>query len=115
MSKICVVGPPKCDGEEVDVDFTFAAVGVRDGDVDFSSNCGNMSAAVGPFASDHGLVPEGEGGGKVSVRIRNTNSGKVIVASFGVGGGEALARGEFAIDGVEGTGARVRLDFLDPA
>ena len=56
LSKVCVVGPPKHDSEEVDVEFMFAAVGVRDGEVDFSSNCGNMSAAVGPFAFDHGLV-----------------------------------------------------------
>ncbi|EPE26692.1 hypothetical protein GLAREA_02605 [Glarea lozoyensis ATCC 20868] len=129
LSKVCVVGSAQPgdrkiideDGKqketaEADVDYTFAAIGVVDGDVDFSSNCGNMSAAIGPYAYDHGLVPHiGNGHGEATVRIRNTNSGKVIHSKFPVVDGEAASSGSFSIDGVEGQGARVRLDFLDPA
>jgi 2-methylaconitate cis-trans-isomerase PrpF len=129
LSKVCVVGPAQPRDSEIldengriketaeaDVDYTFAAIGVTDGDVDFSSNCGNMSAAIGPYAYDHHLVPHIENSnGEATVRIRNTNSGKVIHSKFSVVNGEAASSGTFAIDGVEGTGARVRLDFLDPA
>ncbi|KAL8343322.1 hypothetical protein RB598_004592 [Gaeumannomyces tritici] len=155
LSKACVVGPATVEG--ADVDFTFAALGVRDDLVDYSSNCGNMSAAVGPFAVDSGIVSvpprtvlrlalrdagfahgdpggeEGEGGTAAvagtapddvtfTVRIHNTNTGKIMAATFplasspdGPAGAEAAASGPCAIDGVAGTGAPVRLDFLRPA
>src|SRR5690606_27342064 len=54
LSKVCVIGPPS--RPDADVDYTFAQVGVREATVDFKGNCGNMSAAVGPFAVDEGLV-----------------------------------------------------------
>lgn len=127
LSKVCVVGPSPRD--DADVDYTFAALGVRDASVDYSSNCGNMSAAVGPFAVDCGMVrtttPQGttnstgEGEEAVvedfTVRIHNTNTGKIIHATFPVIEGEAVAHGDFAIDGVSGTAAPVRLDFIRPA
>ncbi|KAG8157421.1 hypothetical protein KVR01_012805 [Diaporthe batatas] len=127
LSKVCVVGCPSSAGADVaDVDYTFAAVGVRNASVDFSSNCGNMSAAVGPFAVDCGMVRPVAGECEevvedVTVRIHNTNTGKIIHATFPVilGSGskepEAVAHGDFAIDGVAGTGAPVRLDFIRPA
>lgn len=119
LSKICVVGAPSSRAD-ADVDYTFVAVGVRDDSVDYSSNCGNMSSAVGPFAVDSGMVqtPDTEGEGVVrefTVRIHNTNTSKIIHASFPVCGGEAVAHGDYAIDGVAGTGAPVRLDFIRPA
>lgn len=119
LSKICIVGPPS-DDPEADVDYTFVALGVRDASVDYSSNCGNMSAAVGPFAVDSGLVetPRRESGPALTttttVRIRNTNTGKLIRATFPVVGGQAAADGDYSIDGVAGTAARVQLDFLRP-
>jgi 2-methylaconitate cis-trans-isomerase PrpF len=116
LSKICVVGPST--RPDADVDYTFVAVGVRDSTVDFAGNCGNLSNAIGPFAVDSGLFPMTKGDGvreDVTVRIHNTNTGKIIHATFAVEDGETVASGDFSIDGVAGTGARVKLDFLDPA
>ncbi len=59
LSKVCVIGPAKgTNKRRADVEYTFAAVGVKDDEVDYSSNCGNMTAAVGPWAWDHGLIVE---------------------------------------------------------
>ncbi|WP_010139464.1 PrpF domain-containing protein [Oceanicola sp. S124] len=111
LSKICIIGPST--RPDADIDYTFAQVGVIDDSVDFSGNCGNMSSAMGPFAYDEGLVA-GPRDGEAVVRIHNTNSGKVIAASFPVSGGVAEVEGDLQIPGVEGTGAPVVLDFLDP-
>ncbi|GKZ88116.1 hypothetical protein AnigIFM59636_007076 [Aspergillus niger] len=111
LSKICVVGKPTHPG--ADIDYTFVSLGVKTPDVDYSSNCGNMISAVGPFAVDSGLVLPGLT--SASVRIHNTNTGKIVHSSFPVVDGEAAASGEFAIDGVSGTAAPVQLDFVDPA
>ncbi|KAL4865440.1 hypothetical protein BDV12DRAFT_149746 [Aspergillus spectabilis] len=113
LSKICVVGPST--HADADVDYTFAALGVKNSDVDYSSNCGNMVSAVGPYAVDTRLFfvqPDAE---SAVVRIHNTNTGKIIHATFPVVNGEAAARGELAIDGVSGTAAPVQLDFINPA
>jgi 2-methylaconitate cis-trans-isomerase PrpF len=112
VSKVCVVGPST--REDADVDYTFAAVGVKKPDVDFSSNCGNMSAAIGPYAVDSGLVRRHQDG-NTTVRIRNVNTGKLIHSTFPVQGSQAVVDGDFAIDGVAGTGAKIELAFLDPA
>lgn len=114
LSKICVVGPSTI-GDAADVDYTFAAIGVKDEDVDYSSNCGNMSSAIGPFAVDMGLVVPEKETGECVVKIHNTNTGKIIRSTFPVVDGEAAASGDFAIAGVSGSGAPVRLDFVDPA
>lgn len=115
LSKICVVG--KSERSDADVDFTFVAVGVRNSEVDFSSNCGNMSSAIGPFAVDSGLVDFASDKSEkmVTVRIHNTNTGKVINSTFPVINGEASAYGDFEIDGVTGKAATVQLDFVKPA
>lgn len=115
LSKICVVGVSQ--RPDADVDYTFAAVGVRDSEVDFSSNCGNMSSAIGPFAVDSGLVDlTSENSEKmVTVKIHNTNTGKIIHSTFPVAHGEASPYGDFEIDGVTGKAATVQLDFVDPA
>lgn len=111
LSKVCVVGKPT--HPEADVDYTFAAIGVKDDEVDFSSNCGNMTSAIGPFAVDSGMIEVEDG--QTTVRIHNTNTGKIIHARFGVSEGEAVTAGDFAIDGVAGTAAKVELAFLNPA
>lgn len=114
LSKICVVEPAADDG--VDVDYTFIAIGVRDDEVDYSSNCGNMTSAIGPFAIDSGLLPVQNGQQKTTVRIRNTNTGKIIDVTFPLDEeGKAETYGDFGIDGVAGTAARIELAFLDPA
>jgi len=111
LSKICVVGPPS--RPDADVDYTFAQVSVKDGAVDYSGNCGNMSSAIGPFAVDEGLVPYPVATEAV-VRIHNTNTGKIIIARFAVDGGAAAVDGAMVLDGVAGSGAPIRLDFVDP-
>ncbi|OQD76160.1 hypothetical protein PENDEC_c005G02883 [Penicillium decumbens] len=113
LSKVCVVG--KSTHTDADVDYTFVSLGIKNTDVDYSSNCGNMSSAVGPFAVDSRLFPLESSRDFVSIRIHNTNTGKMIHSSFPVVDGEAAADGDFAIDGVAGTAARVQLDFINPA
>jgi hypothetical protein len=112
LSKVCVVGPPT--RPDADVDFTFAQVAIDAASVDYAGTCGNMSAAIGPFAIDEGLVPA-PSDGEAAVRVHNTNTGKIFVARFPVAGGRSVVDGELAIDGVAGTGAPIRLDFTDPA
>ena len=112
LSKVCVIGPPTCP--DADVDYTFAQIGVDRASVDYGANCGNMSAAIGPFAVDEGLVTA-EHDGEITVRIHNTNTGKLIHASFEVAGGQARVDGPLVIDGVAGAGAPIRLEFRDLA
>ncbi|MGK7863754.1 2-methylaconitate cis-trans isomerase PrpF family protein [Falsiroseomonas sp. E2-1-a4] len=110
LSKICVLAPSARD--DADIDYTFAQVLIREARVDWKGNCGNMSAAVGPFAVDEGLVrAEGE---SATVRIYNTNTKKIIHNSFELEGGKAKVAGDLGIPGVGGTGAPVRLDFVQP-
>jgi 2-methylaconitate cis-trans-isomerase PrpF len=111
LSKVCVIGSSK--RPDADVDYTFAAIGVKKAEVDFSSNCGNMVAAVGPFAVDSGLVQVADG--QATVRIHNTNTVKIIHSTFPVEEGEARVSGSFEIDGVAGSGAKIELAFQDPA
>ncbi|KAJ4264200.1 hypothetical protein NW762_005394 [Fusarium torreyae] len=114
LSKVCIVGPPT--HPEADVDYTFVSIGIKNDKVDYSSNCGNMSAAVGPYAVDSGLVSVPDGSQEqYTVRIHNTNTGKIINGSFPIVDGEAAASGDFTIDGVAGTAAPVQLDFVKPA
>ncbi|KAF2724349.1 DUF453-domain-containing protein [Polychaeton citri CBS 116435] len=125
-SKVCVIEPSS--RPDVDVEYTFVQVGIRDGRLDAAGNCGNMSSAVGPVALEEGLVPPGcvveggEGTGLVAkVRMLNRNTAKLIEATFDVEVGEGSGRaryqpaGAYAIDGVPGTGSRIMLSFLDPA
>jgi 2-methylaconitate cis-trans-isomerase PrpF len=110
LSKAAVIGPPT--RPDADVDYTFAQVAVDRPVVDYGANCGNLSSAVGPFAVDQGRSPRPDG--PALVRIHNTNTGGLLHARFAVRGGRAETRGELAIPGVAGTGAPIRLDFLDP-
>ena len=111
LSKAVIIGPPTRDG--ADVDYTFAQVSVDKPVVDWKGNCGNLSAAVGPFAVDEGLVRVADAE-EALVRIHQVNTRKLIHARFPVRDGKAAVTGDFAIAGVAGTGARIRLDFLEP-
>jgi len=111
LSKVCVIGPPT--HPQADVDYTFAQVLIDKARVDYNSNCGNMSSAIGPFAVDEGLVPKPRDGEAV-VRIHNTNTRKIIVSRFGMDGDEAAVLGDMVLDGVAGTGAPIRLEFMEP-
>ncbi|HVV09284.1 2-methylaconitate cis-trans isomerase PrpF family protein [Amycolatopsis sp.] len=110
LSKVCVVGPPS--RPDADVDYLFAQVQVDTPAVDYTGNCGNMSSAIGPFAVDEGLVPAVAG--EASVRVHNVNTGKIIRAAFEVRDGRSVTEGDYRLQGVAGTGAPVRLDFLEP-
>ena len=110
LSKVCVIAPSQ--RADADVDYTFAQVQIKQARVDYGANCGNMSSAVGPFALDEGLVRAADG--EAMVRIFNTNTRKLIHSSFGVHAGRAAVDGALAIPGVAGSGAPIRLDFIEP-
>lgn len=110
LSKVCIIGPST--REDADVDYTFCQVLVKDSAVQYKGNCGNMSSAVGPFAVDEGLVRVT--GDSTTVRIFNTNTNKIIHSTFPLEEGMARYDGDMAIPGVAGTGAPVRLDFIEP-
>ena len=110
-SKAAIIGPPS--RPDADIDYTFAQVSVTDAMVDWGGNCGNISAAVGPFAIDQGLVRAT--GDLTTVRIHNTNTSKVIVAHVPTVGRRASIEGDYAIPGVPGTSARILLEFDDPS
>jgi len=97
---------------DADIDYTFAQVAVGEALVDYGGTCGNLASAVGPFALDEGLVTGTDG--DVTVRIHATNTGKIIVARFSAKDGEAVVEGDLALPGIDGTGAPVELQFLDP-
>lgn len=110
-SKVCIIGPSNRD--DADVDYTFGQVIVDKPIVDPSINCGNLSSGVGPFAIDEGLVKAVEPFTKV--RIYNTNTKKVLIANVPVKDGKAVVAGDYHIDGVPGTGAKIELDFAATA
>jgi methylitaconate Delta-isomerase len=106
-SKTAIISPS--DRDDADVDYTFGQVMIQEPLVDYRINCGNISAGVGPFAIDEGLVKPVEP--LTRVRIYNTNTERVIVAEVPVKNGRAEVAGDQHIDGVPGTGARIQLDF----
>jgi 2-methylaconitate cis-trans-isomerase PrpF len=110
-SKAAIIGPPS--RPDADVDYTFAQVAVGLPLVDWGGNCGNISAAIGPFAIDQGFVPAVDP--ITTVRVHNTNTGKIITEHVPVHGGRAASEGDYAVPGVPGTGARILLEFGDPA
>jgi len=110
LSKVCVLA--LSTRSDADVDYTFAQVMIKETRVDYRSNCGNMSSAVGPFAVDEGLlVTEGD---VTTVRVFNTNTQKIIHSTFAVEDGVTRYDGELAIPGVGGSGSPIRLDFMAP-
>lgn len=110
LSKVCVVGPSTHD--EADIDYTFAQISVTDRSVDYAGNCGNMVSAMGPAALILGYAKET--GTKTEIRIHNTNTSRIITARFPVENGRLSHKGDFAIEGVAGTGAPIHLDFHQP-
>ena len=100
-----------------DVDYLFGQVSIDTAFVDWSGNCGNLSAAVGSFAISSGLVdatriPEN---GTCTVRIWQANIGKTIIAHVPITNGQVQETGDFELDGVTFPAAEVELEFLDPA
>ena len=110
-SKAAIIGPST--RPDADVDYTFAQVTVGEPLVDWGGNCGNISAAVGPFAINQGFVRACEP--VTTVRVHNTNTGKIILEHVPVRGGRAAEDGDYAVPGVPGTSSRILLEFSDPA
>jgi len=108
-----------------DVDYLFGQVAIDKAFVDWSGNCGNLSAAVGSFAISSGLVDirrvmengasSGTQSGIATVRIWQANIGKTIIAYVPITNGEVQETGDFELDGVTFPAAEVKLDFMDPA
>ena len=100
-----------------DVDYLFGQVSIDKAFVDWSGNCGNLSAAVGPFAISNGLVDAERvpRNGMATVRIWQANIGKTIVAHVPITDCAVQETGDFELDGVTFPAAEVQLEFIDPA
>ncbi|NGM89090.1 methylitaconate delta2-delta3-isomerase [Parapusillimonas sp. SGNA-6] len=110
-SKAAIVA--RSNRADADVEYTFCQVDLTRAKVSTGGNCGNMLAAVGPFAVWRGLIQAHEGENRV--RIFTTNTGQVVEASFAVKGGVPCVEGSTLVPGVPGSGATVAIDFGDCA
>ena len=102
---------------EHDVDYLFGQVSIDQAFVDWSGNCGNLSAAVGPFAISNGLVDPSRlpKDGIATIRIWQANIQKTIIAHVPMTNGAVQETGDFELDGVTFPAAEVQLEFMDPA
>jgi 2-methylaconitate isomerase len=114
-SKTVIVS--KSSRRDHDVDYLFGQVSIDKEFVDWSGNCGNLSAAVGPFAIASGMVDASRvpKDGTAVVRIWQANIAKTIVAHVPITGGAVQETGDFELDGVTFPAAEVQLEFIDPA
>ena len=110
-SKLMIVGP--ADREDVDVAYTFGQVAVEDPVVDWGGNCGNLTGAVGAFAVHQGIVDVEPPAADLT--LVNTNTDTVIDQTVPVASHGLDVYGDYAIDGVPGTGPRIPSRFRDPA
>ena len=113
LCKAAVVGPAPA-GSGADVAFRFAQVEVTEPRVDFAGNCGNISAAIAPFAVGADLVTVGGAAEAVAVEVLSLNTGQRFRTRVPLRSGAYDPAGDFAIGGVPGTGARLTLEYLDP-
>jgi 2-methylaconitate isomerase len=107
----------KSDGPDHDVDYLFGQVSIDKPFIDWSGNCGNLTAAVGAFAISNGLVAADRipDNGVAVVRIWQANIEKTIVAHVPITDGRVQETGDFELDGVTFPAAEVVIDFMDPA
>ncbi|MBW7931980.1 MAG: 2-methylaconitate cis-trans isomerase PrpF, partial [Gammaproteobacteria bacterium] len=112
-SKVVLVQRSRQPG--CDVDYLFGAVAIEQPLIDWSGSCGNLAAAVGPFALQQGMLEDAPADGIAQVRIWQANLGERIIAHVPMRGGQVLETGKSRLDGVAFGGAEIRLDFLDPA
>ncbi|EDP59955.1 2-methylaconitate cis-trans isomerase PrpF [Vibrio sp. AND4] len=114
-SKTVIVSRSERSGH--DVDYLFGQVSIDKPFVDWSGNCGNLSAAVGPFAIHAGLIDEERipENGIVTVRVWQVNIGKTILIHVPIINGFVQETGEFELDGVTFPAAEIQVDFVDPA
>jgi 2-methylaconitate cis-trans-isomerase PrpF len=109
-SKLAIISPSR--DMKYDVDYQFGQVSIDKPKIGYQGNCGNISSAVGPYSIDEGLVNAEEP--VTTVRIYQTNTRKLIIAEVPVRDGLYNEEGDYAIDGVPGTGGKVTLHFVDP-
>ena len=107
----------KSDRADHDVDYLFGQVSIDQPFVDWSGNCGNLSAAVGPFAINEGLIDSARipHNGTAVIRIWQANIEKTIIAHVPIANGAVQETGGFELDGVTFPAAEVLLEFMDPA
>ncbi len=100
-----------------DIDYLFGQVSIDKAFVDWSGNCGNLSAAVGPFGISNGLVDDSRipQNGIATVRIWQANISKTIIAHVPITNGQVQETGDFELDGVTFPAAEIQLEFMDPA
>ena len=109
-SKLAIIGATTADA---DLDYTFGQVSITESLISYDINCGNISAGVGAYAVDEGLVEPVDG--QARVRMFNTNTQRILLADVPVVGGLAAVAGDFHMDGVPGTGAPILLDYQHTA
>ena len=134
LSKICVVGPPSQElisrFPGLDVNYTFAQVGIRDGIVDYSGNCGNLSTMIGVFAMDDGICKPRDsslredaktGTTTATIRSFNENTSKLVDTTFPVRWKDqtkswvpVLDLDQANLAGVPGRASQIVLDFVSP-
>src|SRR5690606_18033584 len=114
-SKVVILS--KSERADHDVDYLFGQVSIDKPFIDWSGNCGNLSAAVGPYAISNGLIDADRipQNGVATVRIWQANIGKTIVSHVPITNGQVQATGDLELDGVTFPAAEVQLEFLDPA
>ncbi|EGQ7899762.1 2-methylaconitate cis-trans isomerase PrpF [Vibrio parahaemolyticus] len=103
--------------DDHDVDYLFGQVSIDKPFVDWSGNCGNLSAAIGPFAIHAGLIPQDRlpENGIVTVRVWQVNISKTILVHVPIVNGFVQETGEYELDGVTFPAAEIQVDFVDPA
>jgi len=107
----------KSEREDHDVDYLFGQVSIDKPFVDWSGNCGNLSAAVGPFAITNGLIDPARvpRDGIAVVRIWQANIGKTIIGHVPMRDGAVQETGDFELDGVTFPAAEIQVEFMDPS
>jgi 2-methylaconitate cis-trans-isomerase PrpF len=118
-SKIAILSPST--HRDADIDYTFVQVGVQDDNIDYTFNCGNISAAVGPYAIDEGLMKSFRPGKSLypgvstqEVRIYHTGTKKTMIAHVPIDkDGYSVTEGDFKMAAVPGAGAPILLDFCE--
>jgi hypothetical protein len=109
-SKVAIISESTMSGTEIN--YLFGQVSITNPTIGYRGNCGNISSAVGPYAVDQGMIAALEP--VTTIRIWQENTKKLIVAEVPVREGKHQVEGDYTIDGVPGTGAKINLTFFEP-
>ena len=110
VSKCVIISPSERD--DADIDYNFIQIAIDKPIAEWNNNCGNLSGAVGPYAVQEGIIKPKEG--ENLVKIYQVNTDKIIHSTFQVKDGKPLIEGDYSIAGVQGSGSKVRLDYIEP-